>query len=162
MPRSTPTSAASPTRGPWICGGSRAKSSRCCPLPRRRAAQRSRDRDGIVGCSDSPTCCFASPSTSLAPPRSHGGLPDVPAGHHRRGRPAGDRSAWSVRLDQASEHRDQPLVLQPELGVSKAWGPAILELIPAITFFTRNDDFLRWKDPRERSHLLRAGTPHLR
>ena len=31
---------------------------------------------------------------------------------------------------------------KPELGVSKAWGPLTLELIPAITFFTNNDDFL--------------------
>jgi hypothetical protein len=31
--------------------------------------------------------------------------------------------------------------LKPELGVSKAWGSLILELIPAITFFTKNDDF---------------------
>jgi len=31
---------------------------------------------------------------------------------------------------------------KPEIGVSKAWGPLILELIPAITFFTTNDDFL--------------------
>jgi Putative MetA-pathway of phenol degradation len=34
---------------------------------------------------------------------------------------------------------------KPELGVSKAWGPLILELIPAITFFTNNDDFLGGK-----------------
>src|SRR5262245_57925039 len=34
---------------------------------------------------------------------------------------------------------------KPELGVSKAWGPLILELIPAITFFTDNDDFLGGK-----------------
>jgi hypothetical protein len=32
--------------------------------------------------------------------------------------------------------------IKPELGVSKAWGPVILELIPAVTFFTNNDDFL--------------------
>jgi hypothetical protein len=36
--------------------------------------------------------------------------------------------------------------------VSKAWGPVILELIPAITFFTNNDDFFGGKtleqDPR--------------
>ena len=30
---------------------------------------------------------------------------------------------------------------KPELGVSKAWGPVTLELIPAITFFTNNNDF---------------------
>jgi hypothetical protein len=30
---------------------------------------------------------------------------------------------------------------KPELGVSKAWGPVVLEVIPAITFFTTNDDF---------------------
>jgi hypothetical protein len=29
---------------------------------------------------------------------------------------------------------------KPEIGLSKAWGPVILELIPAITFFTKNDD----------------------
>ena len=34
---------------------------------------------------------------------------------------------------------------KPELGVSKAWGPLILELIPAITFFTSNDDFFGGK-----------------
>jgi len=34
---------------------------------------------------------------------------------------------------------------KPELGVSKAWGPVILELIPAITFFTNNDDFFGGK-----------------
>ena len=32
--------------------------------------------------------------------------------------------------------------IKPELGVSKAWGPVTLELIPAVTFFTNNDDFL--------------------
>ena len=31
--------------------------------------------------------------------------------------------------------------VKPELGVSKAWGPLTLELIPAITFFTNNNDF---------------------
>ena len=34
---------------------------------------------------------------------------------------------------------------KPELGVSKAWGPLILELIPAVTFFTNNDDFFSGK-----------------
>ena len=34
---------------------------------------------------------------------------------------------------------------KPELGVSKAWGPVTLELIPAVTFFTKNDDFLDGK-----------------
>jgi len=34
---------------------------------------------------------------------------------------------------------------KPELGVSKAWGPVILEVIPAITFFTKNDDFFGGK-----------------
>jgi hypothetical protein len=29
---------------------------------------------------------------------------------------------------------------KPEIGLSKAWGPVILELIPAITFFTKNYD----------------------
>ena len=27
--------------------------------------------------------------------------------------------------------------------MSKAWGPVILELIPAVTFFTNNNNFLR-------------------
>src|SRR5258705_4262589 len=30
--------------------------------------------------------------------------------------------------------------VKPELGVSKAWGPLTLELIPGITFFTNNKD----------------------
>jgi len=34
---------------------------------------------------------------------------------------------------------------KPELGVSKAWGPVILELIPGITFFTTNVDFFNGK-----------------
>jgi hypothetical protein len=34
---------------------------------------------------------------------------------------------------------------KPELGVSKAWGPLTLEVIPAITFFTDNDDFFGGK-----------------
>jgi hypothetical protein len=32
-----------------------------------------------------------------------------------------------------------------ELGMAKAWGPVILELIPAMTFFTKNGDFLGGK-----------------
>src|SRR5215475_4668095 len=31
--------------------------------------------------------------------------------------------------------------IKPELGISKAWGSLILELIPGITFFTTNNDF---------------------
>ena len=34
---------------------------------------------------------------------------------------------------------------KPELGVSKAWGPIILEVIPAVTFFTDNTNFLDGK-----------------
>ena len=34
---------------------------------------------------------------------------------------------------------------KPELGVSKAWGPVTVELIPAVTFFTKNDDFFGGK-----------------
>ena len=30
---------------------------------------------------------------------------------------------------------------KPEVGLSKAWGPLILEAIPAVTLFTTNDDF---------------------
>ena len=32
---------------------------------------------------------------------------------------------------------------KPEFGISKAWGPLILELTPAVTFYTNNNDFLR-------------------
>jgi hypothetical protein len=38
----------------------------------------------------------------------------------------------------------------PELGISKAWGPVTLELTPGVTFYTKNDDFLggtREQDP---------------
>ena len=31
---------------------------------------------------------------------------------------------------------------KPEFGISKAWGSLILELTPAVTFYTRNEDFL--------------------
>jgi hypothetical protein len=41
--------------------------------------------------------------------------------------------------------------VKPELGVSKAWGPWVLELMAAVTFYTDNDDFLggrtREQDP---------------
>jgi Putative MetA-pathway of phenol degradation len=56
---------------------------------------------------------------------------------------------------------------KPELGVSKAWGPVTLELIPAITFFTRNDDFLDGKslekDPvySVQGHLIYEFSPAL-
>src|SRR5215469_3095106 len=35
--------------------------------------------------------------------------------------------------------------IKPELGVSKAWGPLTLEVIPGITFFTTNHDFFGGK-----------------
>jgi len=35
--------------------------------------------------------------------------------------------------------------IKPELGMSKAWGHLTLEVIPAITFFTNNDDFFGGK-----------------
>ncbi len=35
--------------------------------------------------------------------------------------------------------------IKPELGVSKAWGPFRLEMIAAVAFFTRNEDFLGGK-----------------
>jgi hypothetical protein len=35
--------------------------------------------------------------------------------------------------------------VKPELGVSKAWGPLTLELIPGITFFTNNNNFFGGK-----------------
>jgi hypothetical protein len=34
---------------------------------------------------------------------------------------------------------------KPEIGVSKAWGPVTVELIPAVTFFTKNEDFFGGK-----------------
>jgi hypothetical protein len=34
---------------------------------------------------------------------------------------------------------------KPEVGVSKAWGPITLEVIPAVTVFTNNNDFLGGK-----------------
>lgn len=33
--------------------------------------------------------------------------------------------------------------VRPEVGVSKAWGPLILEAAAGVTFYTPNDDFLR-------------------
>jgi len=35
--------------------------------------------------------------------------------------------------------------VKPELGLSKAWGPLTLEVIPGITFFTTNHDFFGGK-----------------
>ena len=40
--------------------------------------------------------------------------------------------------------------------MSKVWGPVILELIPAATFFTNNDDFLLWTDLRARPRSIRC------
>ncbi len=56
---------------------------------------------------------------------------------------------------------------KPELGVSKSWGPVILELIPAITFFTKNGDFFDGKtleqDPiySVQGHLISEVSPPL-
>ena len=35
--------------------------------------------------------------------------------------------------------------VKPELGISKALGRWTLELAPAVTFYSENDDFLRGK-----------------
>ena len=40
---------------------------------------------------------------------------------------------------------------KPELGISKAWGPMTLEVIPAITFFTNNNDFFGGKTLKQAS-----------
>jgi hypothetical protein len=51
--------------------------------------------------------------------------------------------------------------------VSKAWGPVILELIPAITFFTNNDDFFGGKTLEQdpiyslQGHLIHEFSPAL-
>jgi hypothetical protein len=56
---------------------------------------------------------------------------------------------------------------KPELGVSKAWGAFILELIPAVTFFTSNDDFLSGKTLEQdpiyslQGHLIYEFSPAL-
>ena len=56
---------------------------------------------------------------------------------------------------------------KPELGVSKAWGSFTLELIPAITFFTNNDDFLNGKTLEQdpiyslQGHLIYEFSPAL-
>jgi len=39
--------------------------------------------------------------------------------------------------------------IKPELGVSKAWGPLTLELIPGVQLFTANNDFLNGKTLEE-------------
>ena len=122
------------------------KFSRRCPLPRRRAAPRSRDRDGIARCSGSPTRCSASPSMSMALPRcrwrnSRRTSQDIIVGVGLQvTAPLGQYD--STKLLNVGTNRWS---FKPELGVSKAWGPLILELIPAITFFTSNDDFLGGK-----------------
>jgi hypothetical protein len=57
--------------------------------------------------------------------------------------------------------------LKPELGVSKSWGSLILELIPAVTFFTNNDDFLNGKTLEQdpiyslQGHLIYEVSPAL-
>jgi Putative MetA-pathway of phenol degradation len=57
--------------------------------------------------------------------------------------------------------------IKPELGVSKDWGPVTLELIPGVTFFTDNNDFLGGQtfaqDPiySVQGHLIYAFFPAL-
>lgn len=54
--------------------------------------------------------------------------------------------------------------IKPELGVSKAWGPLILEVAPSVTFYTKNDNFLngatREQDPlfAVQTHLVYSFT----
>jgi hypothetical protein len=55
--------------------------------------------------------------------------------------------------------------VKPELGVSKAWGPLTLELIPGITFFTNNNDFFGGKTLKQdpiyslQGHLIYEFSP---
>lgn len=95
---------------------------------------------GSISCFwDMATWRATSPSTRplrSRMPRSDGGIPGVPAGRHRRGEPAGDRSTGPVRRGQAPERRE-PLVLQAGAGGVQGLG--------LITFFTNNDDFLDGK-----------------
>jgi len=55
--------------------------------------------------------------------------------------------------------------VKPELGMSKAWGSLILELIPGITFFTTNNDFLGGRTLEQdpiyslQGHLIYQFTP---
>ena len=91
-----------------------------------------------------------------------GGIPDVPAGHHRRGQPAGDRSAWAVRLDQAAERRDQPLVLQAGARGVQGLGPPHTGADSRHHLLHQQRRLLRREDPRAGPHLLRAGPPDLR
>ena len=54
---------------------------------------------------------------------------------------------------------------KPEFGVSKAWGPVTLEVIPAITVFTKNDDFFGGKTLKQdplysvQGHLIYEFSP---
>ena len=41
--------------------------------------------------------------------------------------------------------RGLELAVKPELGVSKTFGPLMLELAPSVTFYTDNNDFLGGK-----------------
>ena len=56
--------------------------------------------------------------------------------------------------------------IKPELGFSKAWGQLTLEVIPAITFFTTNNDFLRGKTLEQdpiyslQGHIIYQSSPN--
>src|SRR6267378_4171006 len=41
-----------------------------------------------------------------------GKIPRVPAGHHRRSEPRGERPVGAIRRNEARQHRHQPLVVQ--------------------------------------------------
>ena len=57
--------------------------------------------------------------------------------------------------------------IKPELGVSKAWGPLTLEVIPAVTFYTDNSDFFGGKTLKQdpiysvQAHLIYQFFPAL-
>ena len=65
----------------------------------------------------------------------------LPAGHHRRRQPAGSPPLGQYDPTRLLNVGTNRWSIRPELGVSKAWGPVILELIPAVSFFTNNNDF---------------------
>ena len=69
------------------------------------------------------------------------GLRELSAGSYRWRESSGFRAPWAVRQQQAAQPRQQSLVVQAELGFSKAWGPWTFEIAPSVTFFSDNTDF---------------------
>ena len=74
-------------------------------------------------------------------PAFAGGIFRLPARRHHRREPAGDGAAGQYDDGKLINLGNNRWSFKPEMGISKAWGPWILEIAPSATFYTDNSDF---------------------